>query len=305
MVKNGIDVSAYQGDIDWSAVSASGVEFAILRAGYGDEASQKDAQFDANYAGCKASGVPCGAYWFSYALSPEEARREAEACLTVLNGTQLAYPVFLDMEEESQRILGAEACSAIAEAFLSTVEGAGYFVGIYSDASFLEENISEAIRQRYTVWVAEYDVDKPTYSDNFGIWQKSDQGSIPGISGNVDLDECYEDYPAAIKANGLNGFKKSPEKSLQELAQEVLKGEWGNGQERKDRLTAAGYDYAAVQALVNQLVSERTYTVAPGDTLTAIARKFGTTVQAILQANQKKYPSMTADYIQAGWILQV
>lgn len=313
MTRNGIDVSKYQGAVNWQKVKADGVEFAILRAGYGKVISQKDPCFEDNYAGCQTAGIPCGAYWYSYAMSPDEARQEASVCLEVLKGKKLEYPVYFDIEEKKQLSLGKAACSEIAEAFLQNVEQAGYWVGIYSSADSLEACISEALRKRYAVWVAQYGVSETTYSGDFGIWQKSDSGTNAGIIGNVDLDECYIDYPSLIRKLGLNGFAPASEteppsdKSVSELAQEVLYGKWGNGQERKDRLTAAGYNYSAVQAAVNQLIaaSQRQYTVVSGDTLTSIAQKYHTTVQAILNANHEKYPEMTADLIKTGWVLRV
>ena len=104
---------------------------------------------------------------------------------------------------------GKTACTAIAKAFLETVEKAGYFVGIYSSKSYLESCFTEELRTRYAVWVAHYGVEKTTYHGQYGIWQKSSTGKVSGIRGNVDMNECYTDYPAAIRKKGLNGFKLS------------------------------------------------------------------------------------------------
>jgi len=206
MTKNGIDVSEWQGNINWKNVQT---DFCIIRAGYGREISQKDKQFDNNYKGCKSRNIPCGAYWYSYAVTPDEAKKEAAVCLEIIKGKQFEYPIFFDIEENRQFKLGKSACSEIARAFLETIEKAGYFVGIYSSQSHLESYISEEIRKRYAVWVAHYGVRKTTYRGQFGIWQKSSSGAVAGISGNVDLNECYMDYPSIIKANGLNGFSKT------------------------------------------------------------------------------------------------
>lgn len=222
MTKYGIDVSEHQGSINWSQVSA---DFCIIRAGYGKDISQKDKYFDVNYKGCEENNIPCGAYWYSYAVSAEEARLEAAVCLEAIKGRQLEYPVFFDIEEQRQLILGREVCSEIAKAFLEEVEKAGYFVGIYSSKDCLESYISEDIRTRYTVWVAQYGVNKSDYSGSFGIWQRSGTGKVAGISVDVDLDECYIDYPGVIKSNGLNGFS-------------------GTGKEEKDvELTIDGKTY--------------------------------------------------------------
>lgn len=207
MSMKGIDVSKHQGTVNWSHVKADGVKFAIIRAGYGKQASQKDTQFEANYTGCKSNGVPVGVYWYSYATTPDEARKEAAVCLSVIKGKTFEYPVYFDIEEPSVLAKGKAACTAIAKAFLEVVEQAGYFAGIYSSKAHLENCITEELRARYAVWVSHYGVDKTTYHGQYGIWQKSSTGKVYGISGNVDVNECYVDYPAAIKKKGLNGFK--------------------------------------------------------------------------------------------------
>ena len=204
-MKNGIDVSRWQGDIDWTKVKT---DFCIIQAGYGRELSQKDEKFERNYSGCKAAGVPCGAYWYSYATSEDEARKEAAVCIEVLKGKQFEYPVYYDVEEQRILSLGRDKVSAIIKAFCGELEKAGYFVGLYMSAYPLGNLVSEEVRSRYAVWVAHYGVTKPCYSGAYGIWQKSSTGSVSGISGNVDLNKAYEDYPSIIKAAGLNGYKK-------------------------------------------------------------------------------------------------
>ena len=204
-MKNGIDVSRWQGDIDWTKVKT---DFCVIQAGYGRELSQKDEKFERNYSGCKAAGVPCGAYWYSYATSEDEARKEAAVCIEVLKGKQFEYPIYYDVEEQRILSLGKDKVSAIINAFCGELEKAGYFVGVYMSAYPLGNLTSEDVRSRYAVWVAHYGVIKPCYSGAYGIWQKSSTGAVSGIAGNVDLDECYENYPTIIKAAGLNGFSK-------------------------------------------------------------------------------------------------
>ncbi|MDE5754396.1 MAG: glycoside hydrolase family 25 protein, partial [Oscillospiraceae bacterium] len=224
MLCKGIDVSRHQGNIDWKKVRNSGkVDFAILRAGYGKVISQKDSKFEEYYAQCNANQIPVGTYWYSYAMSEWEARQEAEVFLQVIQGKQFAYPVYFDLEEPKQFALGKTKCSSIAKAFLETVENAGYFVGLYMSKSALESYITEEIRNRYAVWVAHYGVNKTSYAGQFGMWQKSDTGSVSGISGNVDLDECYQDYPALIQNAGLNGFVKSEPVKPDEMPEPATK----------------------------------------------------------------------------------
>lgn len=223
MTKYGIDVSRHNEAIDWTKVKASGkADFAVLRAGYGKLLSQKDSRFEEYYAGCRAQGIPVGAYWYSYAMTAAEARQEAEVFLKVIAGKKFEYPVYFDLEEKKQLALGKAKCSAIAEAFLETVEKAGYFVGLYMSKSPLETYITDEIRNRYAVWVAHYGVSQTSYSGQYGMWQKSDTGSVSGIAGHVDLDECYLDYPALIQAAGLNGFPKSVEKPVETVGKKSI-----------------------------------------------------------------------------------
>lgn len=212
MLKYGIDVSEWQNDIDWSAIQT---DFAIIRAGYGRVASQKDKKFEANYAGCKANGIPCGAYWYSYAVTPEEAVLEANACIEILKGKKFEYPIYFDVEQQEQFILGREAVSAIIYAFMSTLEKAGYWVGLYMSAYYLKNYVDEVIPKRYALWVAHHGVDSPDYSGTYGMWQYSSEGRVSGISGNVDLDIGYIDYPTLIKQAGLNGYTVHPPKYVE------------------------------------------------------------------------------------------
>lgn len=203
----GIDVSVHNGSIDWHKVKNAGIQFAILRAGYGRELSQKDARFEENYKNAKAVNMPIGAYWYSYAMTPEEARLEADVFLSVIKNKQFEMPVYFDLEEKKQFDLGKEKVSAIMRAFLEKVEKAGYFVGLYGSASSLTTHTADDIKSRYTIWLAHW-TEQTNYSGAYGIWQYSDKGKIDGISGNVDLDTAYVDFPAVIKNKGLNGYGK-------------------------------------------------------------------------------------------------
>jgi len=255
----GIDISKHDGAIDFRKVKESGLaDFAILRAGYGKLISQKDVQFERNYAECKKYGIPCGAYWYSYAKSVSEMQTEAKVFLEAIKGKQFEYPVYLDFEEKSQFNLGKSKCCEMAEAFMTVLEKAGYYTGIYCSSYYLNSIFKELVDGRYTVWCAHYGVSKPSYTGTYDIWQYSSTGTVSGINHKCDLNYCYkEDFPEIIKSAGLNGFTKnsnSPEKSVDELAKEVLENKWGTGADRKARLTAAGYSYEAVQNAVNALL---------------------------------------------------
>lgn len=205
MIKNGIDVSEWQGDIDWKRVKT---DFAIIRAGYGRFSSQADDKFAANYLGCTAAAIPCGAYWFSYAKSADDAKREAEACLEVIRGKRFEYPIYYDVEDSRILALGKAVVSSIIRAFTDTLEAAGYFVGLYMSADVFNEYTEDDIRRKYALWIADYG-SQPDAGVEYGMWQKSSTGKINGISGNVDLDEAYEDYPKIIREAGLNGFAEA------------------------------------------------------------------------------------------------
>ena len=269
MIK-GIDVSSWQGNIDFAKVKASGIDFVIIRAGYGRETRQNDNCFELNYRNAKAAGLDVGAYWYSYADSAEDAVKEARACMEVIKGKKFEYPIYFDLEEQSQFAKGRNFCDSVIKAFCGELEKNGYLAGLYCSTYYLNNYISNAVAGKYVLWVAQYNY-RCTYTANkYGIWQYSSEGRINGISGNVDMDYCYTDYPAIVKNGGYNGYKKAAKKTtstaittakkktVDELAKEVIAGKWSAGDERKHKLTAAGYDYSKVQARVNELMAKPT-----------------------------------------------
>ena len=204
MLFKGIDVSRWQGYIDWAKVKASGkVEFAILRAGYGKHASQKDERFEEYYAGCKKNGIPVGVYWFSYATTKADALLEAEACYQCIKGKTFEYPVMFDYEERSQ--CNSTVARNVIPAFMEAMKAKGYYVGLYSYYSLLKSYVPDDIESKYDIWVAHYASSTP-YKGHKG-WQYSSTGRVNGINGDVDMDYIYVDYPSIIKAAGLNGLK--------------------------------------------------------------------------------------------------
>lgn len=209
MATNGIDVSEWQGIVSWHQVKT---DFCIIRAGYGKLATQKDKYFNENYNGCKNNAIPCGIYWYSYALTPEEAILEARACLEVIAGKKFEYPIYFDVEEQNQFALGKDVVSAIIKAFMDTVEKAGYWAGLYMSSYYLNNYVDDYIKANYALWIADYIPNAPAYDGEYGMWQKSASGTVSGITGNVDINECYVDYPEAVKNAGLNGFRKQPDK---------------------------------------------------------------------------------------------
>lgn len=203
----GIDVSQWQGNIDFNKVKNAGYEFVIIRAGYGQYATQKDPYFEQNYNRAVSAGLHVGVYWYSYADSIDAAKTEARVCLDVIKGKRFDMPIYFDLEEDKQFKKGKTFCDAITVAFCTTIETAGYFAGLYISRSPLQNYISPDVAKRYALWIAEYGT-KCNYTGSYGIWQNSSTTAVPGISGNVDHDICYVDYPTLIKTAGLNGWPK-------------------------------------------------------------------------------------------------
>ena len=201
----GIDVSKWQGNIDWNRVKASGVDFAILRAGYGSVSSQKDPTFEDNYQNAKAAGIPVGAYHYSYAKDIAGAKREAQTFLEWIKGKQFEYPVVFDIEESATYNLGRNTVSEIIKTFCSIVEAAGYYVSVYTNKNWLDHVVSDEVKSKYDTWLAQW-TSTPSYVGPYGMWQYTSSGTVDGISGRVDMDIAYKNYPEIIKRKQLNGW---------------------------------------------------------------------------------------------------
>lgn len=208
MMKNGIDVSKYQENIAWKQVKDSGIDFAIIKAGGSDDGFYTDPTYEANYKNAKAVGMPVGAYYIvgSLCVSEADGIADAERFLKMLEGKTFEYPVYIDLELTSPATKSGTTDAVLA--FCRTMEQAGYFCGIYaSDISGFKDRLELSRLKSRALWVASYG-SMPKYVSSYGIWQKSSTGRVPGIVGDVDLDECYVDYPAIIKSRGDNGFPK-------------------------------------------------------------------------------------------------
>ena len=206
-IYDGIDVSKWQGTVDWAKVKADGYHFAIIRAGYGREASQVDPTFATNVAGAKKAGLYCGAYWYSYATDAAGAKAEAELFLKTVKGYQFDFPLVFDIEDSTQQSLSKSTVAAIIDTFCNTVENAGYYCTLYSYASFLTNNVPVSCQSEHDIWVAHTKTEKPAFSRAYGMWQYSHTGTVNGVSGSTDLNYAYKDYPAIMQKYGFNGFK--------------------------------------------------------------------------------------------------
>ena len=199
----GIDVSEWQGNIDFNQVKNSGKDFVIIRGGFGY--STKDPYFEQNYERAKQAGMNVGFYWYSYGTSESDGTEEAKFALTLLKGKQFEYPIYYDVEEPRSHNLGVDRCSKMIENFCTYMESNGYFCGIYASTSHYNSYFNSYVKGRFSNWVAQY-YDYCTYEGDTQIWQYSDHGSVPGINGNVDLDKSYVDFPSIIKGGHFNGF---------------------------------------------------------------------------------------------------
>lgn len=244
----GIDVSVYQGDIDWDRVKPQ-IDFAILRIGLGDDIpSQDDAKFERNYAECVRLGIPFAVYFFSYAVNKAKVQSEIAHIKRLLEGKTINAPVYIDVENtrglDWRTISNADVLSIMQE-FNAQLNALGYKMGIYSSRSaFWNEKMSDPWYDNVSKWIAEYGDKVNDFNRTYDIWQHTSKGAIDGINGNVDMNVMY---------NNVFSFEQAPSvKSNEQLADEVINGKWGNGADRKNRLTAAGYNYEAVQAIVNE-----------------------------------------------------
>ena len=219
----GIDVSRHNGKIDWAKVKAAGVKFAILRAGYGRLASQKDSKFEEYYAACIKNGIKVGAYWYSYATSAAEAKQEAEACYQCIKGKKFEYPIYFDYEDPT--IMPPKVSSKRAKtlardiipAFINTLENKGYFVGLYTCKAIYDTYVPAEYKTRYSIWIAHVTDSgsyvfgtsprKETSVRPYDMWQFTWKGKLDGAPYNtVDLDVCVRDFPTLIKSKGFNGY---------------------------------------------------------------------------------------------------
>ena len=213
---HGVDLSEWQGhEVDFHKIKEQGYSFVILRAGF---ASTIDDCFEGNYARAKEAGLDVGVYLYSYADNTDEARQEAEAMLGWLEGKQLEYPVYYDLEDpKCHGSMSVELLTEIAFTFLDLLAAEGWLVGFYSCKSWLENKFdTAAIGQTYECWMAQfvpsgtYDI-YDRYDEIYGMWQYSCTGKVAGVPGGVDMNVCFKDYPGICKQYGFNGYTVSDE----------------------------------------------------------------------------------------------
>lgn len=288
-MKKGIDISCWQENINYNKLKEQGIEFAIIRIGYGKNKSQKDKMFETHYEGLKNAGIKIGIYLYSYMTSIDAGKQEAENCLYFLKGRKIDLPIFIDLEENRTAKLGSDAVTKGAIEFCKTIKEAGYEAGVYANLNWFTNYVNpyKIIENGFKIWLAQWN-NKITANFNVDIWQYTSKGKLEGIAGNVDMD--YE-----IKDEQIENPIEPTKKSIEELANEVINGKWGNGNERYERLTNAGYNYQDVQNKVNEIlgVNKKLYYIAKsGDTLTRISNKFGVSINQLVEWNNIKNPNL-------------
>ncbi len=215
-MRKGIDVSKYQGTINWNLAKPH-IDFAIIRCGYGNNIiSQDDPFFERNVEECTKLNIPYGTYLYSYATNINMAQSEVDHTLRLIRDKKLEYPVFIDVEDRSQLVLPKERLVEIVKYYCEKMEEAGYYVGIYASLSVLNGILNSEELAPYDKWVAEWGSNF-NYRGRSGMWQYTDDERIPGIDTRVDGDKAFYDYPEIIRKNGLNHLEpdetpKPPEK---------------------------------------------------------------------------------------------
>lgn len=206
-VMYGIDVSHWQGTIDWKKV-ANVAKFAIIKAGGSDKGFYMDKMFNYNYVCAKEAGLHVGAYYFvgKKCISEKDGAADAVRFINIIRNKQFDMPVYLDFESPSAKTRKGNTDAAVA--FCRTLEQAGYFTGIYaSDIGGFRDKLDLSRLKDFTLWVARYG-NEPMYVKNYGIWQSTEKGKIKGINTYVDLDVCYSDFPSIIINGGFNNYRK-------------------------------------------------------------------------------------------------
>lgn len=207
--QQGADLSKFNRNVNMKLAKQNGMDFVILKAGSGY--SGEDPKFQQNYNNAKAAGLNVGAYWYSYAVNVEEAKEEAVRFMKILGKKQFEYPVYLDFEDPSQRKIPKKTKTDMAIAFMSILEKNGFYTGLYSSGSWINNQFERERLKDYDIWIAHWHVTNPNcYTPDYGMWQFTNKSKIKGVpdtgEGGVDMNYSYKNYPKIIKNAKLNNF---------------------------------------------------------------------------------------------------
>lgn len=318
MAEKWIDVSSHNGVIDWQKVKASGIAGAVIRAGYGNSAEQQDAQFTANIKGALAAGLKTAVYWFSYACSVEDAQKEWAACKQIIDPYRgkICFAAS-DYEYDSVRyfksVCGApptnEQINSMVNVFLNAVKADGWGTMLYTNNDYRRNIFSGTTLAAWDIWLADYngEPDIPC-----AVQQTGSTGTVPGISGNVDTNLCFKVFDAPQQTSDPAASAPAATVPAVPASYTVKAGETLSGIAAR-----FGTTYQALAALnglanpnliypgqvlkltastsieppVSSVPAVNTYTVKPGDTLSAIAAKFATSYQQLATLNKISDPN--------------
>lgn len=207
--QQGADLSKFNRNVNMKLAKQNGMDFVILKAGSGY--SGEDPKFQQNYNNAKAAGLNVGAYWYSYAVNVEEAKEEAVRFMKILGKKQFEYPVYLDFEDPSQRKIPKKTKTDMAIAFMSILEKNGFYTGLYSSGSWINNQFEKERLKDYDIWIAHWHVTSPNcFTPDYGMWQFTNKSKIKGVpdtgEGGVDMNYSYKNYPKIIKNAKLNNF---------------------------------------------------------------------------------------------------
>lgn len=212
-----MDVSRWQGNIDWDAVKASGLVSGVMlktvstnrKLSKRKDGLYIDPTFERNYAECKRLGIPVGVYYYTYAVSHTSADAELAMLKNALTGKTFELPICVDVEDNKLRKLGKQALTDLTAYQLKTVEGWGLYAMLYTYTSFAKSRLymSGAALKPFDVWLADYTGKTPAVDFAYGMHQYTSKGTVPGIKGGVDLSRAYKDYPAIIQRAGMTEIK--------------------------------------------------------------------------------------------------
>lgn len=293
----GIDVSRYQKGFDLNSAKAQGFAYCIAKCGGADAGYYKDSQFENFYQQAINDGMKIGAYYFGNAFSTDDATLEANYFLQYLQGKAITH-VYYDVEGKMLN-QGYTHLTDIIKAFCQTMNNAGYICGVYTSESQFNSRFDDKQLSAFPHWVAKYSKNAPNLKSGLPIeiWQYGGSTNYirdAKINGTVvDQDVFFIQWVGTSKPKDnldVSTPVASEKKSIDQLANEVLAGLWGNNPMRAIKLKACGYDSTAVQNRVNEIAAlrkqtKKSYIVAKNDTLSSIAKRYNTTVDALVKAN--------------------
>ena len=207
MPKHIMDVSRWQGRIDWDAVKASGTVDGVMLRVLGSKGGKPslDPTFEANYATCIKRGIPVGGYYYTCAQTRQQVEDELATLKAILTGKTFQLPVAVDVEDPKLCGLGPAKLAALVAQAAAQLEAWGLYAMVYTYANFAATALDMDALAAYDLWLADYRGKRPTR--HHGMWQYTSEGRIPGVSGPVDLSHAYKDYPAIIRRAGLDKLK--------------------------------------------------------------------------------------------------